>query len=75
MAQNPGAVVPLLLLSLTFNPKGTGEGGGGGVFHPPSGFWLITSEVESFSTRNFVTFSNTKCKIRTEIKNFRKQKS
>ena len=39
--------------------------GGGGVFHPPMwGFWLITSEVESFSTGNFAAFPNFKRRIR-----------
>ena len=43
-----------------------------GVFHPPPrGFWLINSEVESFFTRNFVTFPNIKCRIRTKYKKFR----
>ena len=37
---------------------------GGGVFHPlREVFWLITSEVESFSTRNFAAFPNIKCRI------------
>ena len=44
-----------------FNPKSTGWGG---VFHPHEVFWLITSEVESFSTKNFVTFPDIKCRIR-----------
>ena len=42
-----------------FNPKSTG-----GCFPPPVRFWLITSEVESFSTRNFTAFPNIKWKIR-----------
>ena len=42
------------------NPKSTEWG----VFPPPLGFRLITSEVEGFSTRNFVTFPNIKCRIR-----------
>ena len=37
------------------------RGGGGG-------FLLITSEVESFSTRNFVTFPNIKGRIRKNKK-------
>ena len=48
-----------------FSPKGTV-----GVFSNPlplpRGFWLMTSEVESFSTRDFVTFPNIKCRIRTK---------
>ena len=42
----------------------------GGVFHPPPPPVRFladkTSEVESFSTRNFVTFPNIKCRIRTK---------
>ena len=50
--------VPLSLNRL--NPKSSG-----GVFHPsPVRFWLMTSEVESFSTRIFVTFPDIKCRIR-----------
>ena len=54
-----------------FNPKGTG----GEVFiqpPPPPGevFWLITSEAENFSTRNFVNFPDIKCKISTKLKIF-----
>ena len=49
-----------------FNPKSTG---GRGV--PPVRFLLLTSEVESFSTGNFVTFPDIKCRIRKKIKFFR----
>ena len=49
------------------NPKGTG-GWGEACFPPPLGFLLITPEVEIFSTRNFVTFPNIKCKIRAKLK-------
>ena len=54
----------LQYFNLATNPKGTvGEG----VFHPPyEVFLLITFEVESFSTGNFVTFPNIKCRIRTK---------
>ena len=47
--------------SVPINPKSTA----GGVFRPPPHevFWLITSKVESFSARNFVTFPNIKCRI------------
>ena len=39
----------------------------GGVFCTPCKvFLLITSEVESFFTGNFVTFPNIKCRIRTK---------
>ena len=40
----------------------------GVVFHPLplEVFWLITSEIESFSTRNFVSFPNIKYRIRTK---------
>ena len=31
---------------------------------------LITSKIESFSTKNFVTFPNIKCRIRTKQKCF-----
>ena len=42
---------------------------GGGVFNPPPViFWLIISEVESFSTGNFVTFPDIKCRIKTKQK-------
>ena len=57
-------ILPLLCLfvyNIIINPKSTGGGGGGAC-----GFWLITSEVaESFSTRNFATFPDIKCRIRT----------
>ena len=58
----------VLALQFSFNPKGTGGGGGGwGCFPLPWwNFCLITFEVDSFSTRNFVTFPNIKCRIRTK---------
>ena len=45
------AVFPLLLPMMELTLKALG-----GVFHPREVFWLITSEVESFSTRNFAAF-------------------
>ena len=36
----------------------------GGV--PPVRFLLITSEIGSFSTGNFVTFPDVKCRMRTK---------
>ena len=34
-------------------------------------FRLITSEIENFSTRNFVTFPETECRIRPRLKIFK----
>ena len=41
------------------------------TLNPSRGFWLITSEVESFSARNFVTFPNIECRNRKK-ENFSK---
>ena len=53
------SVILQLAVPLTLKALGSGV-----CFPPPVRFWLITSEVESFSTRNFVTFPNNKCRIR-----------
>ena len=57
-------------LSTVLTLKALARRGRRGAFQPCEVLWLVTSKVEKSSTRNFVTFSDVKCRIKAKLRIF-----